>query len=90
MPAGAIGARGDVEAAQALLGRVRSRLAALGELGFALDAPRADGWLPGLDLSLSVRNLFDKRYAHPGADTNWQNTFEQDGRSVRVVGRWRF
>jgi iron complex outermembrane receptor protein len=50
----------------------------------------AEGWLPGLDLSLSVRNLADKRYAHPGADTNWQNTLEQDGRSVRVLGRWRF
>lgn len=50
----------------------------------------AVGWLPGLDLSLSVRNLADKRHAHPGADVNWQNTFEQDGRSVRVLARWRF
>lgn len=50
----------------------------------------AVGWLSGLDLSLSVRNLLDKRHAHPGADVNWQNTFEQDGRSVRVLGRWHF
>lgn len=38
----------------------------------------------GLDLSLGIRNLFDKRYAHPGAAINWQNALEQDGRSVRL------
>jgi outer membrane receptor protein involved in Fe transport len=38
----------------------------------------------GLDLSVGLFNLLDKRYAHPGADTNWQNSFDQDGRSVRV------
>ncbi|MCL4184069.1 MAG: TonB-dependent receptor [Burkholderiaceae bacterium] len=37
-----------------------------------------------LELTLGIRNLFDKRHAHPGADTNWQNAFEQDGRSVLV------
>jgi outer membrane receptor protein involved in Fe transport len=40
--------------------------------------------LIGLDVSLAVFNLFDKRYAQPGATTNWQNEFEQDGRSVRI------
>ena len=49
-----------------------------------------DKLAPGLDLSLGVANLFDKRYAHPGADTNWQNTLEQDGRSVRIEARLRF
>jgi len=38
----------------------------------------------GLELSLGIHNLFDKRYAQPGADFNWQNALEQDGRSVRV------
>jgi outer membrane receptor protein involved in Fe transport len=38
----------------------------------------------GLKLSLGIHNLFGKRYAHPGADINWQNSFEQDGRSVRL------
>lgn len=38
----------------------------------------------GLDLSVAIYNLFDKRYAQPGASTNWQNSFEQDGRSFRV------
>jgi iron complex outermembrane receptor protein len=44
----------------------------------------------GLELSLGVQNLFDKRYAHPGADTNWQNSLEQDGRSVRLSLTGRF
>ncbi len=44
----------------------------------------------GLELSLSIYNLFDKRYAHPGADTNWQNALEQDGRSVRVKLTYKF
>lgn len=44
----------------------------------------------GLELSLSMANLFDKRYAHPGADTNWQNALEQDGRAVRAQAAYRF
>lgn len=44
----------------------------------------------GLELSLGIQNLFDKRYAHPGADTNWQNSLEQDGRSVRLSADYRF
>jgi outer membrane receptor protein involved in Fe transport len=44
----------------------------------------------GLDLSLSIENLFDKRYAHPGSDINWQNSLEQDGRSVRIEATWKF
>jgi iron complex outermembrane receptor protein len=34
--------------------------------------------------SIGALNLLDKRYAYPGADTNWQNALEQDGRSVRL------
>jgi outer membrane receptor protein involved in Fe transport len=45
---------------------------------------------PGLALSLGVDNLFDKRYAHPGADTNWQNALVQDGRSVRFHFLYKF
>jgi outer membrane receptor protein involved in Fe transport len=44
----------------------------------------------GLELSLGIYNLFDKRYEHPGADTNWQNALEQDGRSARVKLSYRF
>jgi iron complex outermembrane receptor protein len=38
----------------------------------------------GLELALTVSNLFDRRYAQPAAATNWQNALEQDGRSLRV------
>lgn len=44
----------------------------------------------GLEVSLGIRNLFDKKYAHPGAETNWQNSLEQDGRSLRLEARYRF
>lgn len=38
----------------------------------------------GLEVSLRMQNLFDKRYMHPGADINWQNALEQDGRSIQL------
>ena len=44
----------------------------------------------GLELSLGIRNLFDKRYSHPGSTYNWQNALEQDGRNVRVKLSYRF
>ncbi len=43
----------------------------------------------GLEAALSIGNLFDKHYAHPGADSNWQNAIEQDGRHVRATLSWR-
>ena len=51
---------------------------------------RTEALAKGLELSLTVQNLLDKRYAQPGADTNWQNALEQDGRSVRVNASYRF
>ncbi len=42
------------------------------------------------ELSLSIRNLFDKRYEHPASDANWQNVLEQDGRSVQFRLDFRF
>jgi len=42
-----------------------------------------DALLRGLKLSLGIYNLFDKRYAQPAAVTNWQEYFEQDGRSAQ-------
>lgn len=50
----------------------------------------AEGWIRGVDLSLAVRNLFDRRYRHPGADTNWQDSFAQDGRAVLLKMDYRF
>jgi iron complex outermembrane receptor protein len=45
---------------------------------------------PGLDVSLGLYNLFDKRYAEPGAENDWQNSFEQDGRSFRIKFTQKF
>lgn len=45
---------------------------------------------PGIELGLTVANLFDKRYAHPASDTNWQDAIEQDGRGLRLDIRLRF
>jgi outer membrane receptor protein involved in Fe transport len=50
----------------------------------------SDAIAPGLELSLTIGNLFDKRYAQPGSDTNWQNALDQDGRSLRVQLDYRF
>ncbi len=41
-----------------------------------------EGWINGLELSLGIYNLLDERYEHPGAETNWQTAFEQDGRKA--------
>lgn len=43
-----------------------------------------------LEASLSIYNLFDEHYLHPAADTNWQNTFLQPGRTVRFRLDYRF
>lgn len=46
--------------------------------------------LKGLDLSVGIYNLFDKKYSHPAADTNWQRSLEQDGLSVRLKAVYGF
>lgn len=43
----------------------------------------------GFEASLGIANLLDKRYEQPGSRNNWQNTFEQDGRSIRLQLGWR-
>ena len=52
----------------------------------------ASNWAKGLEVSLGIRNLFDQPYQQPSPSTsrNWQNTLEQDGRSVRVKLEYRF
>jgi outer membrane receptor for ferrienterochelin and colicins len=40
--------------------------------------------LPGLEVSASVYNLFDKSYADPGSQEHVQELIPQDGRSFRV------
>jgi outer membrane receptor protein involved in Fe transport len=44
----------------------------------------------GLEVGMTVRNLFDKRFFQPAADTNWQNALAQDGRSIFADVRFRF
>jgi outer membrane receptor protein involved in Fe transport len=50
----------------------------------------AGKWAKGLDVSLGVFNLFDRRYQHPASDANWQTALEQDGRSVRLKLDYHF
>ena len=44
---------------------------------------------PGLELSLGIYNLLDKRYSQPAAAINWQDALQQDGRSVLVKLSYR-
>lgn len=52
----------------------------------------AERWIPGAEVSLSVLNLFDADYAHPGAgsSTHWMDRITQDGRSLRLKFDYRF
>ena len=47
-------------------------------------------WKSGPSVSLSVFNLFDKRYGDPGGTEHVQDVIPQDGRSVRVQIRYEF
>ena len=38
----------------------------------------------GLEISLGIGNIFDKHYAQPASANHWQNSLQQDGRSVRA------
>lgn len=44
----------------------------------------------GLDVSLSLYNLFDVRYAHPGGSEVRQDVIVQDGRDFRLKLSYRF
>jgi outer membrane receptor for ferrienterochelin and colicins len=46
--------------------------------------------LKGVDLSLTVRNLFDESYRVPGGQEHLQDSLEQDGRTVRARAVVRF
>jgi len=46
--------------------------------------------VPGVELSLGVYNLLDKRYSQPIGTDNWATGLEQDGRSVRLKLEARF
>jgi len=44
----------------------------------------------GLELSLGIGNLFNKHYAQPASANHWQDSLEQDGRSVRSDVHYAF
>ena len=46
--------------------------------------------IKGLEASLSFYNLFNEHYQHPAADTNWQNSLVQPGRTIRLRMDYRF
>jgi outer membrane receptor protein involved in Fe transport len=46
--------------------------------------------VPGVDLSVGVYNLLDKRYSQPIGTDNWTTALEQNGRSVRLKMEARF
>ena len=45
---------------------------------------------PGLELSASVYNLFDRRYADPGAEEHMQDVIGQNGRTYRIKLSYAF
>jgi len=45
---------------------------------------------PGLEVSASIYNLFDARYAHPVSAAHTQDVIEQSGRSFRVKLTYKF
>lgn len=47
-------------------------------------------WLPGLDVSLGIYNLLDRRYGDPADVINVQDTIRQDGRTFRIKLDYRF
>ena len=52
----------------------------------------AERWIRGAEVALSVLNLFDADYAHPsaGLPMHWNDSFHQDGRSLRLKLDYRF
>jgi iron complex outermembrane receptor protein len=44
----------------------------------------------GLEVSLGIGNLFNKHYAQPASANHWQDSLEQDGRSVRTDVHYAF
>lgn len=50
----------------------------------------ADRLAPGLEVSLGVYNIFNRRYADPGGTEHVQDAIRQDGRTLRLKLRYRF
>ena len=48
------------------------------------------GWRNGLDLSVSIYNLFDRKFADPGSEEHRQTGIIQDGRTLRFKLTYAF
>ena len=44
----------------------------------------------GLEISSSVRNLFDQKYSDPGSGEEWHDSIKQDGRSFWLKVKYGF
>ncbi len=51
---------------------------------------RETSLIPRLDLSLTVYNLFDAAYSHPGSEEHTQEVIPQDGRNIRIKATYGF
>ncbi len=51
---------------------------------------RETSLIPRLDLSLTVYNLFDAAYAHPGSEEHTQDVIPQDRRNIRIKATYGF
>lgn len=40
--------------------------------------------ITGVTLSVSIYNLFDRKYAYPASEEHYQDTIDQDGRTFRI------
>ena len=45
---------------------------------------------PGMEISASIYNVFDRKFRFPGGPEHLQDTIEQDGRTFRVKVSYRF
>jgi outer membrane receptor protein involved in Fe transport len=79
------GADGWYLSARRTLGGAEARSSMVANL--TLVAPRIRG---PFDLSASVYNLFDERYADPGSEEHRPDLIAQDGRNFRLKLSWRF
>ena len=69
------------------LGRSDAKIGAYTTADLTLSSERL---VPGVDVSFSIYNLFDKSYSDPVSDAHRQDRIAQDGRSVRLKITARF
>jgi iron complex outermembrane receptor protein len=88
LPAGAPDLRAGFEAQY--VGRRRTLATHIGGYTVANLTLVHSGWAKGLEASVGVYNLFDRRYRDPGSVEHRQDAIEQEGRSLRAKLVQRF